>query len=1040
MRHILIFIFTAISFIAGAQNFSFDKGTITPFSATNAQLNIVQAPYKDGSAAMEWKWTNASVLKVDYAVTHKNFRDGVIFWIYNENPTNNPLKAEYRDANNTVQYAFEFGLNFKGWRICRIGSKYMTGPKQQSAGLKLHLVSPAGVSQGRLFIDRFSFVADVNYQNAPDAQQPNNTEAAYLIHWNSLWKWESTLSYTQALPANLSAAQTEALSKTEQAIASLLPAAANSSLINNAKNLFTNTGIKATENFLTGSPLVVKPDKKTGDLTFADLGTMMLGFAEDAVFNQNNTSKNNFLLLWDFALDQGFAYGSAMGNNHHYGYETRDIFRAAFLMRNELKTAGKLTNVAAALGFWSGLAESRAGYDISRDGVVDSWNTLLFERLISAMLIPAANERYRAVESLVRWTETSMNCTPGNMGGLKPDGSVFHHAGHYPAYAIGGLDGLGKFMAAIQPGGFKIKTEARRNMANALFAMSRYTNFRDWTIGIAGRHPHTGGMSQDVVNAFAYLALMGGIENPTDSYDKKLAAEYLCLETENTTLKSRFSGLAANDFTQGFFVMNHAALGIHRFGNSLVTIKGYNSDVWGSEIYTADNRYGRYQSYGAVEILNGGSPVSRSESRFSENGWDWNRLPGTTTIHLPLQLLESPVSGTLMARSEEDFAGASSLLGQYGIFGMKLKEKNDINNTNFTPEFTARKSVFTFGKRIICIGTDINNNNADFVTETTLFQNSIKNSTEKISVNGTFTNINDYSFDSGIATAPTVLSDLSGNFYRISERNRVLISGGEQVSAHNKTKAETRGNFVTARIDHGQAPIDGHYEYMIMLKPSPAEQRNWCSKPEYQVIRADKTAHIVFDEISKTTAIVSFELTRLVQSLIKSISEETLLMYNETDNGTIAMSVCDPSLHFPEKTKNSESTMLPGAVVQKQILIEGAKELVNPNEAVEISYQNGNTLLTVNCQLGIPVEFVLKNTVSNTENTTENKLKISKNDNSLTIHGQTDAATLFDSTGRMLENQTFSSMEKTFYTDKNQIYFLWAQLSDNSVFTRKLML
>ena len=147
MRHILIFIFTAISFAAGAQKYSFDNGAIAPFSATKAQLNIVQAPYKDGNAAMEWKWTNASVLKVDYAVTHKNFRDGVIFWVYNENPTNNPLKAEYRDSNNKVQYTFEFGLNFKGWRICRIGSKYMTGLKLQSAGLKLHLVSPADVSQ-----------------------------------------------------------------------------------------------------------------------------------------------------------------------------------------------------------------------------------------------------------------------------------------------------------------------------------------------------------------------------------------------------------------------------------------------------------------------------------------------------------------------------------------------------------------------------------------------------------------------------------------------------------------------------------------------------------------------------------------------------------------------------------------------------------------------------------------------------------------------------------------------------------------------------
>ena len=121
-------------------------------------------------------------------------------------------------------------------------------------------------------------------------------------------------------------------------------------------------------------------------------------------------------------------------------------------------------------------------------------------------------------------------------------------------------------------------------------------------------------------------------------------------------------------------------------------------------------------------------------------------------------------------------------------------------------------------------------------------------------------------------------------------------------------------------------------------------------------------------------------------------------------------------------------------------MLEGTKELVNPNEVVEVSYQNGNTLLTVNCKLGIPVEFVLKNTVSNTKNITENKLKISKTDNLLTIHGQTNAATLFDHIGRIVENQNHSSLEKTFYADKNRIYFLWAQLSDNSVFTSKLML
>ncbi len=72
----------------------------------------------------------------------------------------------------------------------------------------------------------------------------------------------------------------------------------------------------------------------------------------------------------------------------------------------------------------------------------------------------------------------------------------------------------------------------------------------------------------------------------------------------------------------------------------MVTLKGYTTDVWGAEIYKKDNRYGRYQSYGSVQIM--GYP-SRIASGYDENGWDWNRLPGTTTIHLPFELLDSPL-------------------------------------------------------------------------------------------------------------------------------------------------------------------------------------------------------------------------------------------------------------------------------------------------------------------------------------------------------------------------------------------------------------
>ena len=131
----------------------------------------------------------------------------------------------------------------------------------------------------------------------------------------------------------------------------------------------------------------------------------------------------------------------------------------------------------------------------------------------------------------------------------------------------------------------------------------------------------------------------------------------------------------------------------------MVTLKGYTTDVWGAEIYAKDNRYGRYQSYGSVQIMGKGNPVSRAGSGFVQEGWDWNRLPGTTTIHLPFELLDSPLKGTTMARSTENFSGSSSLGGMNGMFAMKLTERD---YENFTPDFVARKSVFCFDNRMIC--------------------------------------------------------------------------------------------------------------------------------------------------------------------------------------------------------------------------------------------------------------------------------------------------------------------------------------------------
>lgn len=211
-----------------------------------------------------------------------------------------------------------------------------------------------------------------------------------------------------------------------------------------------------------------------------------------------------------------------------------------------------------------------------------------------------------------------------------------------------------------------------------------------------------------------------------------MAADYLRLCDKDTPEAEYFKkkGITPAKAPQGFFVYNYGSTGIFRRNDWMVTLKGYTTDVWGAEIYKKDNRYGRYQSYGSVQIM--GYP-SRIASGYDENGWDWNRLPGTTTIHLPFELLDSPLPGTTMAHSKENFSGSSALEGKNGMFAMKLMERN---LKNFTPDFVARKSVFCFDNRMICLGTGISNSNASFPTETTLFQSTFQKGKTDIHVDG----------------------------------------------------------------------------------------------------------------------------------------------------------------------------------------------------------------------------------------------------------------------------------------------------------------
>ena len=369
----------------------------------------------------------------------------------------------------------------------------------------------------------------------------------------------------------------------------------------------------------------------------------------------------------------------------------------------------------------------------------------------------------------------------------------------------------------------------------------------------------------------------------------------------------------------------------------MVTLKGYTTDVWGAEIYAKDNRYGRYQSYGSVQIMGKGNPVSRAGSGFVQEGWDWNRLPGTTTIHLPFELLDSPLKGTTMARSKENFSGSTSLDGKNGMFAMKLMERD---YENFTPDFVARKSVFCFDNRMVCLGTGITNSNTEYPTETTLFQTKYNGKDSKVGDDGYW------------------LHDGYDNYYHVVD-GAVRSQVAEQESRHEKTRAVTKGKFSSAWIAHGKAPKDGTYEYMILIQPSSSDLEELRKTLPYKVLQRDQTAHVVYDKETGITGYAAFETYQSANDkVVASIPAATMVMVAQESDKSIRLSVCDPNLNIEEKTYTTKE---PSRPIRKEICLKGRWTLKSPMENVTLRQQGENTVLTVICQHGQPVEMLMEN-------------------------------------------------------------------------------
>ncbi|WP_242204250.1 chondroitinase family polysaccharide lyase [Aestuariivivens insulae] len=983
---------------------SFEKeATIKAYKhSENSKLNISDSHFRFGKTSLQWEWngesswvetSNFRILSHDESPLaygdHFPSSPTFTFSVYSETPQKGSVRFIFSKVGEEDVW-FDLDLNFYGWRRLWVPFYEMQGnaPKKGAAVSYTNFKVQATAVSGTLYFDDiiFSQYQDDRHQY-PDLQVPFIKDGGSGDdHWMPLI---SNYNHLRSLKVNpISVAIKLDLLRVEKALDNDLEIAKKYKVyINSLKEDYQSLKLNVNGKTVTGPPLTYQlkqeyfDKKQQGAKNYndiADFGKKIKKLSN--YYNRANPSeqqeiKTMFVAASKYFLDQGWQAGASGGTRHHIGYSVRDITEAFYKMRHALREEGLLSQIGVSLHWLHNLGMVLA--DEKEFHVnIDYLNTQSYYHLMLIFLMESQEEQAALLAAYSKYISITL-AQQNEDWGFKVDGTSWHHNGHYPAYGIGAFKTVPKVISTLSGTRFRIRPQGHENFKRAFLTTRIYSQLYNWGFGNAGRHPLENNGIKDLKEQYLLMANAGNPKG-TSNIDKDVAAAYLRLwgkdDMLNSTLFTKVNGIHKERLS-GYYTLPYAATAIHRRNDWAAIMKGYSKYVWASEIYADENRYGRYPANGTIQLLNSGGEKG---SGFQQEGWDWNRYPGATVIYLPFEELE-PEMLLIMFRSNESFAGAVELDGN-GAFGMVLNEDKGSNadgkevNIGFPGKLKAKKSVFSFGDKLICIGTNISSIDPKNPTQTNLFQTALTD--KKAPVYTSSGNLSKFPFETQLTQETNNwVVDPYGNGYHILSNSLVHVKKEEQHSYHNKYSLrtggmnpkgkgakETEGDYAAAWIDHGMAPENASYQYIIYPFMDEDDIKAFSNKVKnsdtYAILRADATAHIALDKETNTTGYVIFEANKtLGHGVLKEVSEPSLIMVNQEHPNMLQLSVVQPDLNFPEykpgKFKNYSQP------VQLTITLEGKWNVIDKEPTTTVDNSGDSTRITLECINGFSKKLKL---------------------------------------------------------------------------------
>ncbi|MFD8559098.1 chondroitinase family polysaccharide lyase [Streptosporangium canum] len=844
-------------------------------------------------------------------------------WIFNETPVDDAVRFEFGRGDRTDAW-FEFRLDFTGWRTAWVRYDYDMHGRPHPGMDTLRIIAPR--RSGTLHLDQLMLNVALR-PDAPtrDAQVPDvarEGEDYDNQHWQALYLYDTLLTKARPDTAAPSAEETASLRalvtryRDEYLVS---PVKVDDASVAALAGQVAALGVPEASSSGVGRPVFsyqsqIYPPEIAAELkTFVNavtlraytdlMRTVALAFTSAGAAHRPALA-GLYTRLVVHLRDQGWTRGSCQGTIHHLGYDARGYYDSVYLMKDALREAGLFEQVRADLAWLTGLGRVFRSWEHRRSygSVIDILNTTFRGMLAAVLLRDTEAEQVAYLRSLRDWLNRALLPSAGIQDGLKVDGATFHHVGFFPDYARDGFVGLAPLVYVLSGGAFRLAAESHASLKRAVLAMRVYANKNHWPISISGRNPN--GLTALSPVPYQWLAISGTPDGSSD-VDPELAAAFLRLlpaapNTQQKQLAVRLAarGIVAEPDPNGNWTINYAALAVHRRENWQVTVRGHNRYLWSTEVYHGANWYGRYNTYGQIQVLHRGNPVNNADSGYAQAGWDWNRRPGTTVVHRPLDELRADLTGAIeeMLLTDSRFGGANTIDGRNGMFAMELRE-----HPKYEGSHRALKSVFLFDDRIVAVGTGIENDSRQ-ETETTLFQTRLPGRAAPTYVDGTEPVV---AFPHAAPDlTPRWLLDDKGIGYHLAAGQRVGLTRSTQTSRDNATEAPTSGDFATAWIRHGTAPRDGSYRYAMVVNTTPermaafADAMDDPASAPYAVLRADTSVHVVSDRATGITGYAVFKPLELAEGPVRKVdTPSTVLVRGDGDDGLV-LAVCDPDLRL----------------------------------------------------------------------------------------------------------------------------------------------